>query len=80
MFSDTTADFGCIQPLAFIGTFFTLLSLQIPFILFIELENPFDAKDDIKAENLIASTELALFHSMRCQFNDVSKGKCDGND
>uniref|UniRef100_A0A7S3VDI0 Bestrophin homolog n=1 Tax=Chaetoceros debilis TaxID=122233 RepID=A0A7S3VDI0_9STRA len=70
MFSDNNAAFSCVQPLAFFGTFFTLVSLQMPFILFERLDNPFDAHDDINAENLVASTELALFNSMRCQFNE----------
>lgn len=72
MYSDSTSGIGCVQPLAFFGTFFTLLSLQMPFILFVRLDNPFDAQDDIKAENLVASTELALFQSMRCQFSSGS--------
>ena len=72
MFSDNNAAFSCVQPLAFFGTFFTLVSLQLPFILFERLDNPFDAHDDINAENLVASTELALFNSMRCQFRDIS--------
>ena len=72
MYSDSTSAIGCVQPLAFFGTFFTLLSLQMPFILFVRLDNPFDAQDDIKAENLVASTELALFQSMRCQFSSGS--------
>mmetsp|Transcript_15564 Transcript_15564/g.23317 ORF Transcript_15564/g.23317 Transcript_15564/m.23317 type:complete len:527 (-) Transcript_15564:156-1736(-) len=75
MFSDNNAAFSCVQPLAFFGTFFTLVSLQMPFILFERLDNPFDAHDDINAENLVASTELALFISMRSQFeaNDAEK-------
>lgn len=75
MYSDNSSSFGCVQPLSFLGTCFTLLALQIPFILFIRLENPFDAHDDIKVENLIASTELALFQSMRCLFSAA-----DGNE
>mmetsp|Transcript_18000 Transcript_18000/g.26430 ORF Transcript_18000/g.26430 Transcript_18000/m.26430 type:complete len:523 (+) Transcript_18000:262-1830(+) len=72
MFSDNQSPFSCVQPLAFFGTYFTLLSLQMPYILFTRLYNPFDAHDDINAENLVASTELALFNSMRCQFRDIS--------
>ena len=44
----------------------------MPYILFARLYNPFDAHDDINAENLVASTELALFNSMRCQFREIS--------
>ena len=77
MHSDSSADFGCVQPLALFGTFFTLLSLQMPFILFVKLDNPFDAQDDIKAENLIASTELSLFQSMRCQFSAATKNQME---
>eukprot|EP00554_Chaetoceros_debilis_P001214 CAMPEP_0194096470 /NCGR_PEP_ID=MMETSP0149-20130528/57358_1 /TAXON_ID=122233 /ORGANISM="Chaetoceros debilis, Strain MM31A-1" /LENGTH=594 /DNA_ID=CAMNT_0038782445 /DNA_START=259 /DNA_END=2041 /DNA_ORIENTATION=+ len=72
MFSDNQSPFSCVQPLAFFGTYFTLLSLQMPYILFTRMDNPFDAHDDINAENLVASTELALFNSMRCQFRDIS--------
>ena len=78
MYSDNSASFGCVQPLSFLGNFFTLMALQIPFILFIRLESPFDTHDDIKVENLIASTELALFQSMLCLFSSANgneKGK-----
>ncbi len=80
MFCDSNAAFSSVQPLAFFGTYFTLLSLQMPYILFSRLYNPFDAHDDINAENLVASTELALFNSMRCQFREKSvESDFDGN-
>ena len=69
MYSDSVSDWACVQPLSFFGTWCTLLSMQIPYTLFVRLNDPFDAKDDINVENLIASTELALFQSMRCQFS-----------
>lgn len=69
MHSDSKSDWACFQPMAFFGTWFTLLSMQVPYALLVRLNDPFDAKDDINVENLIASTELALFQSMRCQFS-----------
>ncbi len=69
MHSDSKSDWACLQPMAFFGTWFTLLSMQVPYALLVRLNDPFDAKDDINVENLIASTESALFQSMRCQFS-----------
>eukprot|EP00594_Rhizosolenia_setigera_P006378 CAMPEP_0178944326 /NCGR_PEP_ID=MMETSP0789-20121207/3086_1 /TAXON_ID=3005 /ORGANISM="Rhizosolenia setigera, Strain CCMP 1694" /LENGTH=371 /DNA_ID=CAMNT_0020624031 /DNA_START=681 /DNA_END=1796 /DNA_ORIENTATION=+ len=71
MYSDSTAPYNCFQPLAFFGTFFTLLSLKVPFLLFIRVSSPFDAMDDIRLEHLVASTEMGVFQSLRCQFSDA---------
>ena len=49
--------------------------MQVPYALLVRLHDPFDAKDDINVENLIASTELALFQSMRCQFSAPTNGQ-----
>ncbi|GFH57868.1 hypothetical protein CTEN210_14344 [Chaetoceros tenuissimus] len=70
MYSDSTAPYNCFQPLAFFGTFFTLLSLKVPFLLFVRMSSPFDSMDDIRLEHLVASTEMGVFQSLRCQFSD----------
>ena len=65
---------SCFQPLALIAVFFILMSLQIPCILFRGLKNPFESFSGIKADELIASTELSIFNTMRCRFgNNESK-------
>lgn len=68
MYVDTTNN-SCRQPMTFIATYFTLFALKIPFSLFEKLKDPFDGKNDINTEALIASVESALFQSMRCQFS-----------
>lgn len=76
-FVSVTGEFdgGCFQPVAFIGTFVTLLSLRIPFVLCEVMQNPFDAVTGIHVENLVASTEMSLFQSMRIMFHSAG-----GND
>lgn len=69
---DNSKFLACLQPLTFIGTFFAFLSLQIPFALMNSVRNPFkygDSHSGIESDNLLASTERALFQSMRCQFH-----------
>lgn len=61
-----------VQILACVGTFSTIFSLQVPFILFGRLENPFDAHDDRNAENLVANNELTL-HVLSCHVNLIKQ-------
>jgi len=70
-------DVGCFQPVAFIGTFVTLLAVRIPFLLCDVMQNPFDSVNGIRVQNLVASTEMALFQSMRIMFH--STGGSDDN-
>lgn len=70
LYVDSVISYNCFQPVAFFGTFFTLLSLKIPFILFLRLLNPFDALDDIDCEALIAATEMCSFQCLRSQWCD----------
>ena len=46
------------------------MSLQVPCILFRGLKNPFESFSGIKADELIANTELSIFNTMRCRFGD----------
>ncbi|GFH50056.1 hypothetical protein CTEN210_06532 [Chaetoceros tenuissimus] len=81
LYSDTNASYNCVQPSAFFGTFITLLSIKIPFLLFWRLEDPFVARDGIGLENLIASTEMNLFQSLRSSYCDdiIEDQSIDGN-
>ena len=63
----------CIQPGVFIGVLFTFLSLSFPFILFKALQNPFAEEGGIDVDNLIASTELCLFHTTRVLWHTVEE-------
>jgi len=67
--TDTSTDIVCIQPAAFTGAFFILLSLNIPFVLFESLQNPFAENGGIIVDNLMASSEMTLFQNMRCLFH-----------
>lgn len=78
MYSDSTTPYNCFQPVAFFGTFFTLLSLKVPFLLFIRVSSPFDAMDDIRLEHLVAATEMGVFQSLRCQFSDEVESFASG--
>jgi hypothetical protein len=57
---------GCMQPGAMFGSFFIILSLNIPSALFVSLQNPFDTEGDgIVVDSLMASSDLCLFQNLR---------------
>ena len=59
----------CLQPGVWMGVFFTFLSLTFPSILFRALKNPFSEKGGIVVDNLIASSELCTFQTLRILWN-----------
>jgi len=67
----------CLQPLTIIGTYFSFISMQIPFALMNSIRNPFrhDTRHCIEVDNLLASTERSLFQSMRSLFHSTSEQK-----
>ena len=67
---------GCVQPIIFLGVFFTLISLNIPTVLFQRLKNPFTENGKgIEIKEIIGSSELTVFHTMRSSFHMCADGR-----
>ena len=64
---------NCIQPAVFLAVFIVVFSLSFPSLLFKTLQNPFADDTGINVDNLMASSELTLFQTMRIQWSNPVK-------
>ena len=62
---------SCAQPMVLFCTVFTLMSIQLPFVIFYILRDPFVSNrthGKITVENILASSERIIFANMRTPF------------